>query len=101
MKWILAFLVLALFSGGGFVRAFAEIEEEENLITVETKEGLRFEVPSDRPIVKRNGVVAPIPMDEYLHQKMKTLLKRIDELDQKVEAVIDRVDRIEKEARSY
>lgn len=93
-------LVIFCFLGIEVLLGYAEEpqkkEEEENLITVQTKEGLYFKVPPDRPIVNRDGVVSPIPMDEYLHQKIKTLTERLDEMDKKMEAMTERLDKLEK-----
>ncbi len=73
---------------------------EEDLITVRTPEGLYFKVPPDMPIVKRNGTVGPIPMEEYLHRKIRALNKQIEDLTKKVEELSKRVEHIEKEEPS-
>ncbi len=46
------------------------------------KNRLRFAVPEDWPIEKRGGIVAPIPMEEYLIIKFKAVESQFDSIDQ-------------------
>ena len=57
--------------------------------TVTTKEGLSFTVPEDMPIVNRNGIVAPVPFEEYIYGKLNKLNSRL----KSVEARLDQVER--------
>ena len=61
--------------------------------TVTTKEGLVFRVPEDMPLETRNGIMAPIPFDEYMYSKFK-------QVDTKLKDVNDKLDRIEKKIDS-
>ncbi len=49
--------------------------------TVTTKEGFRFSIPSDMPIERKDGLVTPIPFDEYLYIKFKMLEERIGKME--------------------
>lgn len=57
--------------------------------TVQTPEGLVFQVPEDMPIEKKNGLQSPMPFDEYMYGKFKQMDRRLTGIDQKL-------DRIEK-----
>lgn len=69
--------------------AFGEMAEDKESPTVKkSKYGLNFQVPPDWPIEERAGIVAPIPIEEYLSLKFKDvelrlqgIEKRLDELD--------------------
>lgn len=47
-----------------------------------SKEGLNFTLPPDWPIEKRGGIMAPIPIEEYLGRKFSTLESRLKLLEQ-------------------
>ena len=49
-----------------------------------TKEQLHFELPTDWPVEKRGGIVAPIPVEEYLAMKFKTLESRLQTIEQRL-----------------
>ena len=54
---------------------------------VKTKEGLVFRVPEDMPIVKRGGILAPLPFDEYVYRKLKQMDNHIKRIESRIEAV--------------
>lgn len=58
--------------------------------TVTTKEGLSFRVPEDMQVETRNGIQAPIPFDEYMYGKFKSMDNRLKSIDAK----LDRIEKI-------
>ena len=101
----LVFFGLFLLLGMNPLTFAEESKEGEDLVTIKTQEGLIFKVPPDMPIVKRDGVVSPIPLDEYLYQKVKKLTERLDELDNqrmdvlnmKLKAFDEKIERLSKQ----
>ena len=69
----------------GSATVFAETPSgKEPPATVhKTEEGLHFDVPPDWPIEKRNGVVGPIPIEEYLGRKFQALTSQLQALEQR------------------
>ena len=63
---------------------------------VTTKEGLTFRVPEDMPIEKRDGILAPLPFDEYTFRKFKLLEERIRSLESKITLLEARLNALEK-----
>ena len=55
--------------------------QEDPTVTKKQK-GLRFTVPEDWPIEERGGVVAPIPIEEYISIKFKDIYSQIDSIKQ-------------------
>ena len=47
-------------------------------------DNLNFQVPPDWPIEKRNGIMGPIPIEEYLARKFSALEQRLQSLEQRV-----------------
>ena len=76
-----------------------EVEEKQPPTVVRTSAGLNFVVPPDWPIEKRNGVVRPIPIEEYLAQKFGALDKKLQELERKVGALESKVSALESRER--
>ena len=64
-----------------------------------TKEGLHFNVPPDWPVEKRNGVVGPIPIEEYLARKFTSLEAQIQLLEQHLNGVDVRLRVLEERAK--
>ncbi|GEM_PF-1545381 len=65
--------------------------------SVTTPEGLTFRVPEDMPIEKRNGIVAPIPFDEYMYGKFKQMDQRLKTIDERLERIEELLTRQRKE----
>ncbi len=55
--------------------------------TVTTPEGLTFRTPEDMPIETRDGILAPIPFDEYVYGKFSQLYARLDRLESKLDTI--------------
>ncbi len=51
---------------------------------VKTHDGLRFNLPADWPVEKRDGAVGPIPIEEYLARKFSALDARLRALEQQI-----------------
>ena len=71
----------------------AEETKKYHFDTVTTKEGLKFNIPSDMPIQNKDGLVQPMEFNEYLYIKFKmiedrviSLEKKLDETDKKMDA---------------
>jgi len=71
------------FSHLGVSQALAQERKEETTVVV-TQDGLRFKLPPDWPVEKRGGVVAPIPIEEYLARKFSALEERLRRLEQQM-----------------
>lgn len=61
--------------------------------------GHRFQVPADWPIEERNGLVGPIPIEEYLGRKFQTLEARLQMLDQQLTGLDVRLRVLEEQAK--
>ena len=73
---------------GAMPPARAEETKADDVTVTKTSEKLNFKVPPDWPIEKRGGVMAPIPIEEYLARKfagistqLQTLQERVNGLD--------------------
>jgi len=50
-----------------------------------TQKGLHFTVPDDWPIEKRGGVLAPVPVEEYVLKHFKAIYAEIESLNKSIE----------------
>ena len=80
----LAGLLAGLCASGMMTVRAAEAPAAEEDTVMQTKSGLHFRVPADWPIEERNGVTAPIPIEEYVTRKFTALEARIRTLEQQV-----------------
>ena len=64
-----------------------------------TKEGLHFQLPEDWPVEKRGGVMAPIPIEEYLSRKFSAIGLQLQLLEQRVNGLDVRVRVAEEELK--
>ena len=100
MRTVVRIFVLLATAGvlfSGVARALTE-EENQKLIeeaknyqfkTVTTKEGLNFKIPEDMPIETRNGILAPIPFEEYLYLKLRKLEERMTSIEKKIDDLLE------------
>ena len=63
------------------------------------KDGLRFQVPADWPIETRNGIVGPIPIEEYLGRKFKAMEGQLQLLGQQLSSIELRLRLLEEQAK--
>ena len=78
--------------------ALAKEDRSKDEVTVrKTEEGLRFNLPPDWPVEKRGGVMAPIPIEEYLARKFKVIESRLQILEQRLNGLDVRL-RVQEEA---
>lgn len=94
--WGIAVLASVVWLGG--TAASAE-EKAEPVVVTKTQDGLKFTVPPDWPIEKRGGVVAPIPIEEYLGQKFKAIDSRLQALEQRFNGLDVRLRVLEEAAK--
>ena len=74
-------------------------DKQQEVTVVKTRDGLRFKIPPDWPIEKRNGVVAPIPVEEYMTQKFFSLESRLRDLEKQVASMELRLRLLEEESK--
>ncbi|MBI4355999.1 MAG: hypothetical protein HY597_06105 [Candidatus Omnitrophica bacterium] len=75
LRWALVAVICGL-SLSGFVDGAAlaaDAQRKEQGSAARTAKGLHFDFPPDWPIEERNGIVAPIPLQEYLDRKLSGL----------------------------
>jgi len=53
---------------------------------VKTEKGLHFMVPEDWPVEKRDGIVIPVPVDEYVQAKFKLIEARLKTIEERLDA---------------
>ena len=89
--WVLTAVLLVWVSN-----VFALTEGEEKEIRDEannfqyhtvTQEGLAFRVPEDMAVEKRNGILAPVPFDEYMYSKFKKIDEKLKAIDKKLDDI--------------
>ena len=78
---------------------FAEEKSSDTATVQKTSDGLHFNVPSDWPIEKRNGVTGPIPIEEYLARKFKALEAQLQALEQRLSSFDIRLRVMEEELK--
>ncbi len=72
-------LLAAALAASGSVRAADDKPSDAKVL--KTEDGLRFQLPADWPIEKRNGILGPIPIEEYIARKFSALNNRVQELE--------------------
>lgn len=71
----------------------AEYMKKYRFETVTTPEGLSFSIPSDMPIERKNGLVTPVPFEEYLYIKFSLLEERIRGLEQRLDKMEEKLSK--------
>lgn len=62
-------------------------EEFQYNTVVKVVDGLKFNVPEDRPIEKKDGVVMPMPIDKYVALKFSRLGKRLEKMEDSIRKI--------------
>ena len=61
-----------------------EPSSTDNEVVVRRERGLNFKMPADWPIEERSGVVAPIPIEEYISRKFAVVSKQLSALERRL-----------------
>ena len=69
---------------------------DERVAVPKTKERLHFTLPPDWPVEKRGGIVAPIPVEEYLAKRFKAIDERFSAMDERFKALAQQVADMER-----
>lgn len=91
MKRVFLVIFLFVFLCPFVLRAAVDADKEEELedgMVIKTVDGLRFTVPKDRPIEKKDGIIGPMALDRYVAIKFSKIEERL----QKIEASIDKIE---------
>jgi hypothetical protein len=62
---------------------------------VKTVEGLRFAVPEDMPIQKKDGITAPMKMEEYVAVKFSRIENRLSAVEKAIAKINEELSTIE------
>lgn len=93
-------LSLLLLVGGSGPSAWAEDVSSKASPTVrKTEDGLHFNVPPDWPIEKRGGIMAPIPIEEYLGRKFKGIESQLQTIEQRMNGLDVRLRVLEEQSK--
>lgn len=85
--WAVSF-VIYFFSAAGFAQQQEDAEEEfEYKAVIKTVGGINFEVPEDRPIEKKDGIIAPMALDKYVALKIHRMEKRLNSLEESMKNI--------------
>ena len=99
MKCMVLILFL-IFTMHGMV--FAENRDKENFkykTITKTVDGINFELPEDRPVEKKNGIITPMPIDEYVAMKFWKMENNLKEMDASIAEIRADLDKYKAEDR--
>ena len=83
--FILAFIsILPLSVEGADV---GQSDEYDNSTIVKTVDGIRFQVPEDRPIEQGKGFIRPMPLDAYVSMKFSKLEDRLQKMEVSIDGI--------------
>ena len=66
---------------------------------IKTEDGIRFKLPADWPIEKRNGILGPVPVEEYLSKKFSAIENRLQQAEQQLNSLDLRLRVMEEEIK--
>ena len=74
--------VAVTFAAGAPAQAAEQATDDTIGMETKTSKGLKFKLPADWPVEERNGVVAPIPPEEYYARKFSAIESRLKSVEQ-------------------
>lgn len=86
-KRVLCVVAAALGLAAILPGAPARAADKEEVTVVKTRGGLNFKLPPDWPVEKRDGVMGPIPIEEYLAMKFSGIDQRLQGLEKQITAM--------------
>ena len=99
----LGLLAVVSFAPLAVAAAGEDEEEEEDLqgtAVIKMVDGIRFSVPDDRPIVRKDGLVVPLELDRYVALKFSKMKKRLTQIEDAIKKLKEDVDLVTRDVRS-
>jgi hypothetical protein len=106
MKKIKYFVLVVLFCLNFYCFSSAEVPLENTTsstdnktskdVVVKTVEGLRFSVPEDMPIQKKDGIIAPMKSDQYVAMKFSNLESRLQMIEKAITKINEDLSLVQK-----
>ena len=79
-----------------------ETEEEFECKTViKTVDGLKFEVPEDRLIEKKNGIIMPMALDKYMAMKFSKMEARLQRIENSISKVEKNLKSVKEDIKAF
>ncbi len=75
-------------------------EEYNNTTVVKTVDGIRFQVPEDRPIERGEGYIRPMPLDAYVSMKFSKLESRLQAMEGAINTLTSDVSSIKEDMKA-
>lgn len=95
--FLIIFLFIFLFP---LVSVGADKGEFEDNTVVKTVDGLKFRVPEDRPIEKKDGIIAPMEIDKYVAMKFLKAEERFVSIEESIKRIEEDLTLIKQELQS-
>lgn len=101
MKALFLAVFLSVFLYATALSGAAEEDEEfEYKTVIKVVDGIKFDVPEDRPIERKDGVIGPMPMDKYVAFKFSKSEKRLEKIEDSIERIEEDLKLIRKDIES-
>ncbi len=81
-----------------------EKKEEEGFeykTLIRTVNGINFDIPEDRPIEKRGGIVAPMEVDKYVALKFSKLEERLQNMEDSIKRIEEELNLIRDDMKFF
>lgn len=73
------------------------VKQDDNMV-VKVVDGHKFRVPEDMPIEKKDGIIAPMEISEYISRKFAKLEKRVEGMEISMKEIEDRLNSLQGDA---
>ncbi|MBI4598501.1 MAG: hypothetical protein HY737_08905 [Candidatus Omnitrophica bacterium] len=81
--------------------ALAADDDASRAATVrKTEDRLHFQLPQDWPVERRNGMIAPVPVEEYLAMKFGAIEERLQAIEQRLKGFDARLQAVEEQQKT-
>ena len=77
-----------------------EAELTDETLAIRREAGHQLLLPNDWPVVRQDGVLAPVPLEEYLSMKFGQVRGVTDRSDRRLNALDRRLARVEEQQRA-
>lgn len=102
IKFVVGIFILAVFGICVWLELPNRVQaaRDDDEVTVKKEKGLSFKVADDWPIEERNGLVGPIPIEEYVSIKFKDIRTQLSNLSQQMSVLDLRLQTVEKQLKT-
>ena len=100
LRWGRLLAALALWAACAPLASTEDKTLSDDTVTIRTEGAHRLLLPNDWPVEQKDGLVNPVPIEQYLSMKFSQVASRLDAVAQRMASMDQRLRNVEEQQKT-